>query len=343
MQEFSLAAVPHRQRSVTPQALPLGAADGRAAKHFAILRFVHLRQPLQRWIDEGLARLKFRGAGHGCFAIPRTDVLADIAAKHMPPQFFTHGFRNRTSLLDSQIGNAQVRIQLIRSDQRVSRTGVDTAHARAATIRRRQVWRQLEGCEDHAEKQPRSQLLMDGAGIFARPADARVLCVNAIGQRTGIDITTSRNAVVRNAIQARPQRSLHLPQPPQDRIVIILPAPGIAGNPPPGCIPAFRRVRMGRIVVCRTDNDAPSPRCHPPQRTAFQIAGVVACRHVLHFSAAAGCNPFFQLTMLGKVSHGRDPRQFETRATSRRKDGLFRGSKVAPSSVIAIHKCSILT
>src|SRR5262249_54652144 len=115
--EFFFAAVSHRNYGVAPQTRELRAADWRVSKHAAKFLLLHLRQPVERGIDESLARLKFRGGSAGRFPIPRTDILADIATENMPAHLCAQAFVNVATLFDGEIGNAEPRIELSRCDE----------------------------------------------------------------------------------------------------------------------------------------------------------------------------------------------------------------------------------
>ena len=110
----------------------------RAAKRPAEFFRAHLRQPVERRIHQLRPRLKLSGVRRRRFPVPRTNILADVAAEDVPPhpaaQFVIR--RKRAALFDREIRDALVGIELIRCDQCVSRAGVDAARATAAAIGR---------------------------------------------------------------------------------------------------------------------------------------------------------------------------------------------------------------
>ena len=148
----------------------------------------HLSQPFQRGIDQPFPRLKFRRGGSRSFAVPGTDILADVAAKNLVTHARPQVLGDRAPLLDGQIRNAAIRIQLVGRDQRVGGTGIDAAGAAAAAVRRRQVRRKFERSQNDTQKQPRPQFLIDDAGVFSNPSDARVFGVHALDQWTRVHI-----------------------------------------------------------------------------------------------------------------------------------------------------------
>src|SRR3984957_4449199 len=98
-----LPAVAHCDYRVPPQTSALGAAHGRSAESFPELLGCHLGQPFQCWVDQSFSSLEFLRARCRRFAIPRADILADVAAEHMTAHPVAHVFRNRSALFDGEI------------------------------------------------------------------------------------------------------------------------------------------------------------------------------------------------------------------------------------------------
>ena len=72
---------------------------------------------------------------------------------------------------------------------------------------------ELERGEDHAEKQPRAELLIDDAGVLADPADAGVLGVDALDDRAGIDVAAGLGSgVAASQSAARPRAGVASPR-----------------------------------------------------------------------------------------------------------------------------------
>src|SRR4029077_5695858 len=114
-QKFAIAAVAHRNRGISFQAAQFRTPDGGAAERFAEVFRRHLGPPLQCRVDEVFARLKFRGGAYRSFAVPRADVLADVAAEDVPAHAFAQFIRNRSTLFDAEIRDALVRVELVRA------------------------------------------------------------------------------------------------------------------------------------------------------------------------------------------------------------------------------------
>ena len=118
-------------------------------------------------------RLNPLAAATGGIAVPRTHLLANVAAEDLPTHLLAQLHRNLTLLLDRQVCDAQRGVHLTRCDQRAGRARIDAARARSAAIRRtcqRRLDRQR--CHNHCQQQPRPKLLVQHAGILANPADA---------------------------------------------------------------------------------------------------------------------------------------------------------------------------
>jgi len=75
-----------------------------------------------------LLRLKFRqGSGQRIagLVVPGANVLADIAAKYIVPNAWAKFFRHGAAFLNRKIGNAQPRIELAGSGNRLRRACVN--------------------------------------------------------------------------------------------------------------------------------------------------------------------------------------------------------------------------
>src|ERR1700757_5400714 len=76
-----IPAVSHRDHRIPAQAAQLGPAHRRTAKFFAKLLGFHFREPLQGGIHESFTRLKLGSLRGRSSAVPRADILTDVAAK----------------------------------------------------------------------------------------------------------------------------------------------------------------------------------------------------------------------------------------------------------------------
>ena len=80
-QEFLPSAIAHRDYRVTAEAGPLGASNGGAAKSLPEFFFRNLGEPVQSGIDQAGASIELGRSGCWGLAVPRANVLADVAAK----------------------------------------------------------------------------------------------------------------------------------------------------------------------------------------------------------------------------------------------------------------------
>src|ERR1035437_3256295 len=134
---------------------------------------------------------KRRLFGHRRAAVPRTNLLADVASEDVPAHPVAMLLRNRASQLDREVRNAAPRIQrplpfTIQYD-RFRRTRVDASRARPAAVRRWTARLQLQRRHDLAQKKPRPQRLMNQARILPDPSQARLSRVTSFQQRRRID------------------------------------------------------------------------------------------------------------------------------------------------------------
>ncbi len=83
-----------------------GAPDGRSAKHFPELFLLHFGQPVERRIDQTFPRLELRRGSHWRLAIPRANVLTDVASENVPSHARAKLVWNLAPLLDGQIRDA---------------------------------------------------------------------------------------------------------------------------------------------------------------------------------------------------------------------------------------------
>ena len=119
---------------------------------------------------------------------------------------------NRPAQLDGQIGDAAARVQFPAvcriGHYRFSWTSLDAARAAPAAIRRRRARLKFKRRHDLAQKEPRSQGLVDQAGVLADPAQARPVarsCAPAAARYR----RRSYNRTLRVARAARP----YVPEP----------------------------------------------------------------------------------------------------------------------------------
>ena len=122
--------------------------------------------------------------------IPGANILADVAAEDLAADAVAEIFGDGAALLDGQVGDAAGGVHLIRREG-LRGAGVDAAGAGSAAVgseRRQFGGGEFERSEDDSEEKPGAELLVKDAGVFARPAEAGIARINALDERTGIDI-----------------------------------------------------------------------------------------------------------------------------------------------------------
>ena len=134
-QKPPLPTIPHRNRHIPQQPLPSRPLHRRTLEPSLKLRRIHPRQPLQRRIHQLLPRQHSLPLRHRSPPVPRTNILADIAPKHLPPHLLPQLLCNRTLLLNRQISNTPSSIHLPLTHQRSRRTSIDTPRTTPTPIR----------------------------------------------------------------------------------------------------------------------------------------------------------------------------------------------------------------
>src|SRR5215211_7354147 len=125
-------------------------------------------------------------------------------------------------MLDGQVGDAAVRIEDPRSHQRLRGTRLETEGAGPALVERRPIGRQFQAADHLAKEDPRSERRIDDAGVFPDPTDTSVPRVDALEDRTRVDVG-ARVERLRRALTHPREEGL---EPRADHLVIVV-APGI--------------------------------------------------------------------------------------------------------------------
>ena len=193
--------------------------------------------------------------------------------------------------LDRQIRDAARRIENTGRDDRLRRTGFEAERAGAALIDRRRIHLERQAADDCAEKHPRSELRVDHARVLADPPDARVLRVDALLNRTGVDIRARLERLRPRFAHPRDERV----EPRADDGVIVV-APGVARDPRAVGIGALGRVRtIG--VVDRGRDDHRARRRHDVANVGPTLGRAVQVRHLAGVPAIEPLAKEFQLGM----------------------------------------------
>ncbi len=216
-------AVADRDRQVAAQARDAGT---RHRRPFDELReFVVVKAPKREEIDavQPGTRRPLRRLGHGGAAIPRADVLTDVAAVHQGAHRGAKVRRGRLAQLDRQVRDAARGVDRAGRDDGAGGTRRQARRALAALVEARLVGLERQARDEASEEQPRTQLGVDHAAVLADPADAGVLRVDALLDRPGVDVRPRLKRRV--VLEAHPFGQGVEPLADDDVVVV---APGIA-------------------------------------------------------------------------------------------------------------------
>ena len=153
----------------------------------AKLRVVETNEFGQLWRAQRVARGELRLAPLHRELVPRTHRQAIVAAVNAVAHSGAELTRDRSLVLDGQIGNAAPRIEPIRFRKRRGRADIETGAAGAAIVRLGLVGRQIERGEDRAEEQPRAELARHQIGMLALPAEPGFGRERLFHHRRGVD------------------------------------------------------------------------------------------------------------------------------------------------------------
>src|SRR5258705_13757107 len=122
------------------------------------------------------ARVKFFERSDRRAAIPRTDVLANIAAEDMLPHGFAQLCRNRATQLNRQIRDAASRVENVGLDNGGGRARIDAQAAIPTKISRRSAGRaerlrQIERRYDYPKEKPRTRFFVDETRVLRQPSE----------------------------------------------------------------------------------------------------------------------------------------------------------------------------
>src|SRR2546422_4540177 len=129
-------------------------------------------------------------------------------------------------MLDREIADAPPRVELIRPHDRPGGAGRDAPGTGAAVISRRCVRLDPEIGQDLPEEKPGAPALEDHVRVLSDPADAGTLRPRAIEHGAGVHVREPLRLGTHRRDRAREE-----PQLAADPLVIV-PAPGVARDPP---------------------------------------------------------------------------------------------------------------
>ena len=284
---------------ISSQAGKLGAPDWRSAKYRPEFFLLHFGQPVERGIDQAFARFEFwrgrrlapcgsTGKRPGRCRSRRRGVPCLSAIRLESRRAFRWSGRRCT-------GGRPVR--RARQSPALDRRRCSGCRCRSDRARegRPRVLLESVGIErgkDHAQKQPRSKLLIDDAGVFADPSDCqriwhrRARSAGRCRHRSG-SASCQYPVASCQCLSSSPRNSFSTwLQAAHDGLMIILARPGVARDP--ALARLFRsylsRVRMRGVVVDGAHDHAARPGSDSGERRALEFAGVIARFHVLHFA-----------------------------------------------------------
>ena len=159
-------------------------------------------------------------------AVPRTDVLADVAAEHLLANRRPPFLGDRALLLDRQIRQAARGVDDVRLDDRAGRTCLEAARARAALIDAGLVGREIEVREDLRQQEPGTQPRVDEARVLADPAEPGLLGEHALLH--GTVVHAGKRLETRRAGTVRVGHPLHQRAQPRAHHLVVVVAPGVA-------------------------------------------------------------------------------------------------------------------
>src|SRR5262249_20434167 len=125
-------------------------------------------------------------------AVPRANILADIAAEDVAGHPRGHRLRGRALELGGGGGNAPRGIGGGRVPDRSRRASIQASRAGTAAVRRGNIrgrdFFEIDIRQDRAEKEPRPGALVDQASVLADPAESRRPSDRALQHRPCVDV-----------------------------------------------------------------------------------------------------------------------------------------------------------
>ena len=174
LQERNKGDIPrisHRHTDITEQTAALGALDSRALETLFELLTCHAGEIFQARVYLGRMRLRVWACSVVSFAIPGTDVLANITPKDVVASWRTEIRRNSAFELDRQIRDTTLRIQGVGLQNRLRRTSLQAAGTCPAMVERRTVVFQRDGRMSSPSSTQETEPSIQQAGIFTNPAE----------------------------------------------------------------------------------------------------------------------------------------------------------------------------
>src|SRR5262245_14078671 len=151
--------------------------------------------------------------------------------------------RNIAAMLNGQVRNASRRVENAWRDDRLCRTGFQAQRTRATLIERGDIGIEWQTADDLGEEHPGTQLGVNHAAVLADPPDARVLCIDALLDRTGVDVRTRLERLAMYFVHPGHEGV----EPGREHVVVVV-APRVAGDVGTVSIPARDRILAVGVV-----------------------------------------------------------------------------------------------
>src|SRR5262245_25347020 len=270
--------------------------------------------------------VKSRLVGGRGEAIPWADLLAHVAAKDPVADRGAQLARDRSAVLDGEVGDAAPRVHLVGRDDRLGGTGLETARARSAMLAlERAVRFELAIHQYLGQHEPRAQLGREHPRVLADPSQTRALRPRALQNRAGVRVPQaprSRQACFDLELETRQLVAHHA--------VIVL-ADRVARHAPQTPI----ELRVARRLVAERDAHH---RAHAgeDQRGVAAPLALPLGREPRHVAVATGGEPCLVAGVRLQRLDARDPDRRETELVGARLDALAGRRVQPPGRVLAL-------
>src|SRR5687768_15088784 len=165
---FRIIACAEHERGVARQPDALGPRDrgSTEARAELLIRERHQRGR-RRELTVGTKGRLCRRRG---LPIPRTDLLADVAAEHPSCELAVQPGVEVAPVLDRQVRDTAARIENVRRDERLRRTGIEARAAGSTPVGHRCLGVEGGRRQDDADEEIRAQPLVEEIGVLPDPS-----------------------------------------------------------------------------------------------------------------------------------------------------------------------------
>lgn len=270
--------IPHGDANIPQKSSVARAFNRSAPEHFLKFGLAQSSQPFEGRREEprGEARLD----GHRRFAIPGANILAYVAPENVISHQRAKGFGDGSAKFDSEIGNAEPGVESLRRNG-IGRAGVDAAGASTAAVGRRLSGFEMEGGQNLRQEEPGPLSLINQASVLADPPEPGLSRVRTLQERRGIEA----NLVV-EPFDFKKRANQVIQTPPHDVVIIV--APGVAGNPGSARLVEVGRARLGTVVEHTNTDHGPGRR----KKSRWRIAAICpVISEIAHLPRFSGNHP----------------------------------------------------